>query len=118
MVSEFVMGSVFDKMTKDDILEYFKDINFLYNESTRFDSLKNMLDELEIGTQEQGWISVKDRLPEPFSMVLGYLAWGGYSVLSYENKHFHNLGSFQPLPDDVVTHWIPMPEPPKEENPL
>lgn len=33
-------------MTKDEILNYFKDINHAYNESTRYDELKRMLDEL------------------------------------------------------------------------
>lgn len=34
-------------MTKEDILKYFKDINFAYNDCTKYDSLSNMLDELE-----------------------------------------------------------------------
>jgi len=33
-------------MTKEEILEYFKDINFMYNEPSRLDSLNRMLDEL------------------------------------------------------------------------
>lgn len=33
-------------MTKKEILEYFKDINHVYNESTRYDELNRMLDEL------------------------------------------------------------------------
>ena len=34
-------------MTKWQILEYFKDINLVYNDCTRFDTLKRMLGELE-----------------------------------------------------------------------
>jgi len=34
-------------MTKEEILNYFSDINHAYNDCTRFDSLKNMLNELE-----------------------------------------------------------------------
>lgn len=33
-------------MTKQDILDHFKDINAMYNESTRYDDLSRMLDEL------------------------------------------------------------------------
>lgn len=33
-------------MTKEYILNYFKDINFMYNNSSMFDTLKRMLDEL------------------------------------------------------------------------
>ena len=34
-------------MTKHDILEVFKDINFMYNDSTRLDTLSCMIDELQ-----------------------------------------------------------------------
>lgn len=34
-------------MTKEKILDYFKDINVAYNECTRYDDLKRMLDELQ-----------------------------------------------------------------------
>ena len=34
-------------MTRDEILEYFKDINHAYNDCTRYDTLKRMLDELQ-----------------------------------------------------------------------
>ena len=34
-------------MTKHDILDYFKDINHAYNDCTKYDTLKNMLDELQ-----------------------------------------------------------------------
>lgn len=35
-------------MTKQDILEHFKDINQAYNNSSEFDTLSRMLDELKI----------------------------------------------------------------------
>lgn len=65
---------------------------------------------------DPSWISVNERLPEPFTLVLGYMAWGGYDVLSYENQRFYTPGSFQPLPNEAVTHWMEMPEEPKEEK--
>lgn len=34
-------------MTKQDILEYFKDINHAYNDCTRYDTLKRMIDDLQ-----------------------------------------------------------------------
>lgn len=34
-------------MTRDEILEYFKDVNHAYNDCTRYDTLKRMLDELQ-----------------------------------------------------------------------
>ena len=55
------------------------------------------------------WISVKDKLPEPWTEVL---IWRGpeYPIVSSEVTptglwcHFFN-----------ITHWMPLPEPPKEE---
>jgi len=61
------------------------------------------------------WISVKDRLPDDERWVFAFMAWKGCNVLLYEAKHFYNRGCFQPLPDKAVTHWMPLPEPPKEE---
>ena len=47
-------------MTKEEILKYFKDINGAYNECTRYDDLKRMLEELEETAEEygytQGWL--------------------------------------------------------------
>ncbi len=34
-------------MTKQNILDYFKDINHAYNDCTKYDTLKSMLDELQ-----------------------------------------------------------------------
>ena len=34
-------------MSKENILEYFKDINHAYNDCTKYDTLKRMLDELQ-----------------------------------------------------------------------
>lgn len=45
-------------MTKEQILEYFKDINLMYNESTRYDDLSRMIDELEPKTGH--WIIIDD----------------------------------------------------------
>ena len=57
------------------------------------------------------WISVKERQPEVHQKVLVCyesgrveidfrLSWGGYVLESQQGK---------------VTHWMPLPEPPKEE---
>lgn len=43
---------------KEEILEYFKDINFVYNDCTRFDTLKRMLGELEQEQRTGHWIDV------------------------------------------------------------
>lgn len=68
-----------------------------------------------------GWVSVKDRLPERPPAVYGVLVrreWylvalesGAVLTISYEfdDERWQTVGS-------PVTHWMPLPEPPKEES--
>lgn len=60
---------------------------------------------------ERDWISVEDRLPEP-----------GVDVLAaYRDRHI-NMGTAgddwleEDIEDGYITHWMPLPEPPKEEK--
>ena len=63
--------------------------------------------------KESGWISVKDRLPEDYQRVLCLFESGTMevsfraSVKGFCYEGFKQTGK--------VTHWIPLPEPPKEE---
>lgn len=79
------------------------------------------------------WVSVKDRLPEEkenpltkdFAEVVCFCDFGGIpkrtDVRTFkfgkrtwsEEGHFWDEGQ---LMDGVVTHWMPLPEPPKEDN--
>ena len=52
-----------------------------------------------------GWISVEDKLPEQLCICLGY-GCGEYNIV-----HTGNEGWLPPY----LTHWMPLPEPPKEE---
>jgi hypothetical protein len=60
------------------------------------------------------WISVKERLPEYTPMVLANCV-DGYELAyygNYGNKWTNTLGT-ETL---NVTHWMPLPKPPKEEK--
>lgn len=66
-----------------------------------------------------GWISVKDRLPEIGTSIL-YCAFGrSVGEGTYQgfdgNHHVWNMYAVSGTHwDDEVTHWMPLPEPPKE----
>lgn len=59
------------------------------------------------------WVSVKDRLPEDYQRVLCLFESGTLEVSFHASvKGFCYEGFKQ---TGKVTHWIPLPEPPKEE---
>ena len=67
------------------------------------------------------WISVKDRLPNEPCECLGVVN-GEVTEVSYNPKQkglicvwsMCDADGFKPLPDDAVTHWMLLPEPPKD----
>lgn len=82
----------------------------------------------QLEARGHGWISVKDRLPEPSTYVLALTAPGALSVgqnvivADYIHPKSEDHGVFviaYTNYDDKdivpVTHWMPLPEPPKEE---
>ena len=60
------------------------------------------------------WISVKDRLPEEAVMEYIIYATNGIDVRSSVWSHGHWIDDEGYWLDDYVTHWMPLPEPPKE----
>ena len=63
------------------------------------------------------WISVSDRLPERDKYVLVFVkgAYDDGEEFQYISSDYHNGVRFDQY-SELVTHWMPMPEPPKEEN--
>ena len=59
------------------------------------------------------WISVKDRLPENCIEVLVYDTDCGI-VIGWYDKEIGDFAADFISPLDAVTHWIPLPEPPKD----
>ena len=63
------------------------------------------------GVTVNEWISVKDRLPEYENQVLTYRGESGISV---ERMFPGAMWDFDYDIIDAVTHWMPLPEAPKE----
>lgn len=57
------------------------------------------------------WISVKDRLPDNFKRVLVYDQEWGIRIDTISIKPFEEFTHY-----GYVTHWMPLPESPKQEN--
>ena len=61
--------------------------------------------------KEREWISVKDRLPEQYTdvIVLYDIGRAGVNWVNNENEFVEHAYC-------KVTHWMPLPEPPKSED--
>ena len=57
------------------------------------------------------WIPVSERLPKEFENVLVYDSSDGMVEEAFITRHNEWVGV--PM-SDTVTHWMPLPEPPKE----
>lgn len=58
-----------------------------------------------------GWISVKERLPEKTELVLIYQPKAGNGASSHDE---HGWGMWENGLTCEPTHWMPLPEPPKD----
>ena len=81
--------------------------------------LTEMIDDAStVSTARNGWISVKDRLPEVGERVLTLDKWGHiHDRMLYQ--FVDGFISFRPdglKPGIDVTHWMQLPEPPEMEK--
>ena len=72
-----------------------------------------------------GWISVKDRLPDYMGEVLVIVSGkphenitldGAYEIAEYDPVEGWILEMWPEWCSGVVTHWMPLPEPPEEDE--
>lgn len=63
------------------------------------------------------WISVEDRLPEYNEDVLVYFSGGGIAPPRVDKTcRLYNMGFLLEGVYGKVTHWMPLPDPPKGVN--
>ncbi|WP_010278851.1 DUF551 domain-containing protein [Paenibacillus senegalensis] len=65
--------------------------------------------------RQDNWVSVKDRLPEQEGYYLTYTQQAGIFTTRFiggEVRAFTDMLGFAAYPG--ITHWMPLPEPPKE----
>lgn len=59
------------------------------------------------------WIPVSERLPREYTRVIGYMAWHSMTAIEYQHGKWYSIDHLEPLPDEAVSHWMPLPKPPK-----
>lgn len=127
-------------MKKSDVIAYIrkeaKEAQSAFDElggesgiiSEAFEDLANELEDFPAVSVPQ-WISVKDRLPDVAGMYIvtacdewcshGEGIWYDTVVVVAEYSggcwNWNDNGTDYDI-DDLVTHWMPLPEPPKGEN--
>lgn len=71
----------------------------------------------QLEAQQPRWISVGERLPEDDGCVLCYLKEGSPNTVCiyYADGELFFMPGLNNVTDSV-THWMPLPQPPKEER--
>lgn len=97
-------------MTKEKILQTFEDINLVYNDCTRYDTLKRMLDELQEPCEDcvskQGVAEILFKYVRPGDDV-------GKAFVEFLVSQINDLPPVNPQPK---TDWIPVSEKPIEKE--
>lgn len=76
---------------------------------------KDDIDSMPTLTPPNEWISVKDRLPECFEPVLVCREKNGAPHVEQGFKDVGDWWKVYGTRTKYVTHWMPLPEPPKED---
>lgn len=109
--------STLRNMRKDDLIEYIRTLEHNYNVAVSFN--ENQAKYIESLGVLQKWIPVTERLPEENDRYLCNVKSFAFPGRSYHAiLHYDKRGGFREgnIYTDDVTHWMPLPEPPKEED--
>lgn len=104
--------------------DQFGDTSKVMNSPEDPDSCEHILDmekmvDVNSSNNSNGWISVKDRLPEENQTVLIYTdKHETYMARIYDNNEAWPISNSCGCcgSEEKFTHWMPLPQPPKEES--
>ena len=111
----------------EDALEYILQLEFKLRDATEdVKHLENQLADAgkkvaQLEAAQPKWISVEERLPDKSGEVL-ICVYGHVTIAWYSVNRFETGGGMVFFVDDhfadgnEVTHWMPLPQPPKEES--
>ena len=105
-----------------EVLILNRDVKAFYKASTMAIKALRELDAQEKLKPMNEWISVKDRLPEVPEgyeriQVIVRCCYGVDTAwVQRDTKKFYDIAGWLRSEVIGVTHWMPMPEPPKEEH--
>ena len=83
-------------------------------EGFRYAKWREYFENLPSAQSEQQWIPCGERLPREYTRVIGYMAWKAMTAIEYQHGRWYSIDHLEPLPDEAVSHWMPLPKPPKE----
>lgn len=106
---------------QDDLLEAADAIEELHRENESYANTINEASEILRNRLKSKWISVEDRLPEvdqpvmicAFGKSVGEGVYRGHDGFHHVWKMYASSGTYW---DGEVTHYMPLPEPPKEDD--
>lgn len=113
-VREWMVTIMAEYIDREAYVDFFKGEHNLYS----WEEIEEFMDSIPTAdVQPVKWISVTERLPdfEGSLLCMRKTAFGlsGQEVLYYEDGEFSYDG-IEPLAGGTVTHWMPLPEPPKD----
>lgn len=100
-VMKAVQSVGFD-VDKDRLLQALTDARAFYEEGYR------------AAMRQSKWISVKERLPENNQQALCVMTDGSFCVFTWNYIDWMWNDGDEWYREEDVTHWMPLPEPPKE----
>ena len=105
-------------MKKADLIEYIRTLEHNYNVAVSFNEqqARNIETMMKNGAIPSKWISVEDRLPEHGDVMLCHHKHTDYPIVcQWDERTGAWIDDKWSYGTGCITHWMPLPEPPKED---